>query len=101
MNLQATIFVLNTKSWALTDEKTGQAKSGTSINYLQTEKLDAFEDLTTGNKGYDPMKCSVDGSLAKKLGPVPGFYTASFMLKAVGGKPSLTIVDVSPIVEKK
>lgn len=52
----------------------GTTNEGITVNYLMTDSLKPYEDLTNGSQGYKSTKASVPLEVADKLVAVPGYY---------------------------
>lgn len=105
--MKQNVIVLSARGWALTDEKTGQERSGVSIHYIMTDNLEPFKVENTGEEGYQPVKQSISLDEAKHLENVPGVYEADFQMRASAGKTVLALstlkylCDVGGEINKK
>lgn len=52
----------------------GQTNEGITINYLMTDSLKPFENLTNGSQGYKSTKCSLPLEQGQNLTAIPGYY---------------------------
>lgn len=91
--MRSKIIILSARKWAMTADD-GTSRTGISIQYINTEKLDPKLDSSTGEMGYMVAKQSIDVNEASKLLAVPGIYDATFDLRASGGKNILVVSDV-------
>ena len=91
--MEQKIIIIYANPWALTDEKTGQQRSGVSIQYINGEKLDPVNN-ENGSAGYSVLKESIPADKVNKLRAVPGVYTATMGLSARGGKNVLSVQDI-------
>lgn len=87
--MEATIIVLFARAWEMTDESTGEKRSGVSIQYVMSDTLEP--KTSEDDMGYQVIKESVTVECAKGLVDAPGIYKAGLELKASGGKNVLHV----------
>ncbi|SUY63366.1 Uncharacterised protein [[Clostridium] symbiosum] len=93
------IILLYAGQYQIVEEKTGEIKSGVTMNYYFNVDLVA-EDNTNGSKGTRPAKSSADYDLMNKVVKAPGLYDAEFSMNiGSDGKPVLKICDLDFISE--
>lgn len=93
------IILLYAGQYQILEEKTGEIKSGVTMNYYFNVDLVA-EDNTNGTKGTRPAKSSADYDLMNKVVKAPGLYDAEFSMNiGSDGKPVLKICDLDFISE--
>lgn len=99
--MKTQIILLYAGQWSMTDERTGEFNSGTTVNYYFNTNLTA-EDNTNGTKGTRPAKSTCDFDLMKKIVKAPALYDAEFTMNiGSDGKPVLKIVDLNLLDEVK
>jgi len=87
------IIILYANPWSLTDDRTGQQKSGVSIQYITGESLSPVQN-PNGGGGYQVCKESIPAEKINSLRAVPGVYDATMTLQGRGGKIILTVSDL-------
>lgn len=97
--MKSKIIILFARSWSLVDDKTGDTRSGVSIQYVMNDTLKPVSDSQNTSLGYQVVKESISNEVASKLDAVPGLYEAEFSLKGSAGKNVLHVSDVSFISE--
>ena len=93
MNMPIVLLFANT--YSMSDERTGEINSGTTISYyFNTDMAPSLNQ--DGSKGMRPAKCSCDIGVFKKIEKAPAIYDAEFEMK-IGGdmKPVLKILDLN------
>jgi len=55
-------LVLSCDAWSMTDEKTGQLRTGHSVHYVVP-----YRDPAAGQSGFKPMKISAPATVASSL----------------------------------
>lgn len=89
------ICVLYANAWDLVDEKTGEKKEGTTINYIMNTDMGCM-DNSDGSKGLRSAKSSSPYETMLRIPMAPAMYDAEFSMKIGGdGKPVLTICDLT------
>lgn len=103
--MESKIIILHaSKPWEMTDEKTGEKRTGVSLQYMMTTDLAPRFDSVTGESGCVVTKQSISVEAAKALVDVPGIYNADMVLRAKSGKNVLevsTVVFLTPLVNKR
>lgn len=100
--MNSKIIIFFARSWSMTDESTGENRTGVSIQYIMGDTL-----VPTSNEealGYQVVKESISVECAGGLDAVPGIYDAEFEMKASGGKNVLHVCGlkfIAPLVAKK
>lgn len=94
--METKILILWCRAWSMVDESTGETRSGTSIQYVMTDKLVPFEADDKSFKGYPVSKESVSNECAKSIDAVPGIYDAEFGMKSSNGKNVLVVKSLTP-----
>lgn len=89
--MKQNVIVLSARGWSLIDERTKEERTGVSIHYIMTDKLDPYKNDSTGEEGYPPVKQSISLDEAKHLVSVPGVYEADFQMRASAGKTVLAL----------
>lgn len=104
--MKSKIILFCARSWSMTDEVSGENRSGVSIQYAMTDSLAPAEEKDEkGNlvaKGVQIVKESITIECAAALQDVPGYYEAEFTMKAQGGKNVLHVCGLkflSPLVK--
>ena len=92
--MEQKIIILYANPWSLTDERTGQQRSGVSIQYITGESLAPVQNQS-GSSGYQVCKESISADKISQLRAVPGVYDAKMALQARGGKNVLSVSDVT------
>lgn len=96
--MRSKIIILFARAWAMTDENTGEQRSGVSIQYIMGDTL--VGKSTDESLGYQVIKESITPECAEGLDVVPGIYDAELELKASGGKNVLHVCGlkfISPL----
>lgn len=103
------IILLFASTYSVTDEKTGEIKTGVTCNYYFNTNLDSV-DNANGSVGTRPAKGSMLLDLMRKIVKAPALYDAEFEMNiGSDGKPVLKICDlqyisqvvIQPVNEKK
>ena len=97
--MEQKIIILYARPWSLTDEKTGQQRSGVSVQYVLGDTLKPTSDSTTNQKGYTICKESISNETGIKLATVPAVYSATFTMRAKSGKNVLALSDIEYLEE--
>lgn len=98
--MRSKIIVFYARSWSMTDENTGENRSGVSIQYTMSDSLAPISSDT--DKGVAITKESITPECAAALKDVPGLYEAEFEFKAQGGKNVLHVCGltfISPLTK--
>lgn len=85
-----TVLIISADKWNMVDEKTGEKRSGLTIQYINDYREDTESAL-----GFKPIKApaSVEVFDAIKKGGAPGIYKLDMKTRpGKEGKPTLTIV---------
>lgn len=91
--MRGKIIVLFARAWEMVDEKTGEKRSGVSIQYVMGDSLNP--KASEEGLGYQVIKESITPECAAGLKDVPGIYDAELELKAQGGKNVLHVCGLS------
>lgn len=91
------ILLLYANTWTMTDDKTGEFKTGVSVNFYFNLTLDPVKNAD-GSIGMRSAKASMAVDRMKKCIQAPALYDAEFEM-SVGsdGKPVMKIVDLDYI----
>lgn len=89
----AKVVVLCAYPWSLTDEKTGEIKEGTSVQWLYKYHNPTFsEDLV----GCKPYKCTLPRDRFNDFNKGCGLYDAELdIVPGAGGKPTVVLGKVN------
>jgi hypothetical protein len=94
-----TVLIISADKWKLTDEKTGEIRSGVTIQYVNDYREDS--DVSVG---FKPIKAPANESVfetIKKSG-APAMYRLDMRTRpGKDGKPTLTIVRVDFVKQVK
>lgn len=85
-----TVLIISADKWKMADEKTGEIRSGLTIQYIN----DYREDSETA-VGFKPIKAPANPEIfdAIKKGGAPGLYKLDMKTRpGKDAKPTLTIV---------
>lgn len=89
------VLIISADKWKLTDEKTGELRSGVTVQYINDYREDT--DLSLGLK---PTKAPASPEVFDiiKKGGAPGMYRLDMKTRpGKDGKPTLTIAHVELI----
>lgn len=96
--------VLYTKPWDMTDERTGERRTGITVEYVMADSMFPVVN-EDGSKGVRHCKESLDTNKLLKIKEVPGYYNLTFALKPGSkGKPQIKLDDMEylgPVEGKK
>lgn len=87
--MKTKIIIFYARPWAMTDETTGETRSGVSIQYTMSDSLAPVEK--ENEKGCMITKESITPECAAGITQVPGLYEAELDLKGQGGKNILYV----------
>lgn len=80
--MEQNIIILYARPWSMSDETTGVIRSGVTIYYVTSDKLDPKVSEDGTEHGYMPVKQSISVDLAKSLSVVPGVYNTKFEMRS-------------------
>lgn len=92
--MKSNIIILSADTWKMVDEKTGDVKTGCTINYIPT--LEKICNEENKSYGYKPVKESLPEDFIHKIAAVGGCpcdAEASFVIRLVSGKQVLKISE--------
>jgi len=87
------IIILYANPWSLTDERTGQQRTGVSIQYINGESLTPVSG-PNGTSGYQVVKQSIPADKLSSLRAVPGVYDATLTFQPRGGQQIVVVSDL-------
>lgn len=87
--MKTKIIILFSRPWSMTDETTGETRSGVSLQYCLTDSFAPNEDDDL--KGYMVTKESITPECAAGITQVPGLYECELGMKAQSGKNVLYV----------
>ena len=90
--MKSKILILSADVWSMTDEKTGELRTGCSINYVPS--LDRVCNEDKKSYGYKPIKESLPVEFIDKIAAVGGCpcdAEVTFVIRMVSGKQVLKI----------
>lgn len=92
MNQKGVVIYAN--PWSMTDERTGKAMEGITVEYLACENLNPVTN-EDGSMGVRHCKESIPLNLSPELKYVPGVYDLEFGLKpGTKGKMQVKLVGL-------
>ena len=89
------VLVLSADAWSLTDEKTGEVRSGFSVWYVNDYREDTETQI-----GMKPTKITATEEILKvlKSGTLPALFDLDFASRpGAGGKATLTLIRAKHI----
>ena len=92
--MKSKILILSADTWKMVDEKTGEIRTGCTINYIPS--LDKVCNDTAKSYGYKPVKESLPEEFIDKIAAVGGCpcdAEATFVIRMVSGKQVLKISE--------